>query len=1189
MDAGAPTSGAALGASTAVPELPARYALADDPILGEGGMGRVLRARDLVLEVPVAIKLVRPDLAADARFRRLFDLEVRISARFAHPNVVPIHDHGTASDGTPFLGLAYADAGSFAGFRDEPAEWPEILRLALELLDALAHLHARGVLHRDLKPENILLHHGEDGLRHVWLADLGLANASADLARKKGRSEGTPGFMSPEQAAGQPREYGPWTDLFSLGVVLWELVTGSRPFPDEWDSLPPLPPLEARIPVPSGLATLLGNLLCPEPLSRYDLAADLRAELLALGDATSTGLIAAVPGTVGPSSTTVLGRLGTVYGFDVSMLDASQGVPVWNRPQPPKLPESPPLTRGLGGRARASLQLFSLRELPLVARAEARQQLWSEARAVAAEGSRVVIIAGEAGSGKTSLIEAVVRDLEEGGWAEAVHLRYQVPSGPEDGYAGAARALVRPWNETADSLRERLVRQLTRERGARDQAVEEEASILVRWAGLGEEGGEPVAAGFGLREVYRHLGAREWRGLSCLVIDDAHWAIDEGDGLAIAEAVLQGGVEGQKRRLLVLVAVRTEELAQQPALAERVEQLVRAGASRLDLPRLDRDGTRALLAEALNLTPELADKVAAKCEGNPLFARQLLQEWAQRGSLVDTGNLVYGLAPDVDADAVLPADAATLLASRVAGLARASGQPDDFRDVAHLAALAGRSLPRGLLLDEIARGLSDFVRACGLWIEEDDSLRFDGTLLHQAVQTAAESRSDAVDLHRRLVGAWESFGERTGAPVDLQVGRHAASAAWWEKAIPALLAAADRAWSRGRVQELEAAARMAHDAARAAGDDRSAGRACLAWGRAFEGQGRPLDAEELFLRAAGLLDATDAAGAREARLGLGWSRREKGEIPEARRFYTEAIELARAAGDGRVEALGLLGQAWVEQQQRNFEGADLLFTRAENRLSRLQDARGAANAVLGSAGVARRRGEIDDAEERYLEVIEDFRALQDPLGLARAHIGRSEVLRLAGSLAEAEEELLSARGLAEELGATAIAMDARLGLADVARRGGEFDRARRLYEAHVAWAERQSAFEAGILGCLGAARLALAESDVAHAFSWAERAHQQLARAQGHWSWASYRLLVAQILARRSDEKATFQWLWSAQELGLGDIVDPDVADALAEIARVAREQRGGNTLRVAGKLAISQYDRLGRAEAAREIQAWVG
>ena len=155
-------------------QLPKRYEAIEPSLLGEGGMGRVLRARDVVLDAPVALKMVRPDLASDPRFRKLFDREIRIAARFLHPYIVPLHDHGVTEDGTPWLALALAEGGSFKALVTEgPEDWSFLLRLLIELLDALAHLHANGVIHRDIKPENILLHPDEDGCLHVWLTDLG--------------------------------------------------------------------------------------------------------------------------------------------------------------------------------------------------------------------------------------------------------------------------------------------------------------------------------------------------------------------------------------------------------------------------------------------------------------------------------------------------------------------------------------------------------------------------------------------------------------------------------------------------------------------------------------------------------------------------------------------------------------------------------------------------------------------------------------------------------------------------------------------------------------------------------------------------------------------------------------------------------------------------------------------------------
>ncbi len=386
--------------------LPPRYALLDDPVLGQGAVGQVLRARDRVLDVPVAIKVVRPDLAADPRFRRLFDREVRISARVTHPHIVPLHDHGELPDGTPWLALALADAGSFKTLhRDGPRDWNLILRLVLELLEALAHLHARGMIHRDIKPENVLLYTDADGEPHVWLADLGLANASLHLAQREGRREGTPGYMAPEQAMGLPREYGPHTDIYSVGAVLWELVTGDLPF-EAWMTsmdaeLPALVPREGLL-VPEGLPLVLKNCLHPEPLSRYDLAADLRTELLALseprcGRGDFEGPCEAT-GTVAPGAKRLRGVSSVVLDTISDIPDPTKGpdprVPVWNRPLPPPVPHEPPPESGRGASARASLRLFALREPPLVARDRERAALWELARAVREDQqTRVVLVA----------------------------------------------------------------------------------------------------------------------------------------------------------------------------------------------------------------------------------------------------------------------------------------------------------------------------------------------------------------------------------------------------------------------------------------------------------------------------------------------------------------------------------------------------------------------------------------------------------------------------------------------------------------------------------------------------------------------------------------------------------------------------------------------------------------------------
>jgi hypothetical protein len=1151
------------------PVLPSRYALADQPALGEGGMGQVWLARDTVLDVWVALKLVRPELASDERFSKLFSLEIGLSARLTHPRLVPIHDSGLLPDGTPYLGLAYADAGNFAQFRDGDLQWEPLLDLVFELLDALAFLHARGVLHRDLKPENVLLHRGEEGRLHVWLADLGLAGATDDLARRKGRREGTPGFMAPEQRRGAPQEYGPWTDLFALGVILWEIVTGSRPFSEEEGVEQGLAAFEARGPVPSDLERVLRQLLSVDPLSRYDLVADLRVELTRLGPAEArTG--SSAPG------------------------DASEAAPAgetgasrWNRPVPVAMPEVPPLPSGLGARARASLPLFALRELPLVARDDARAALWAEARAVAADGRpRVVLLVGEAGSGKTSLAASVLRDLEVGGWSQWVGLTYHRPPGPDDGYDGAARALLRPWNETAASARARWSRALTRERAEGAEEVAAETERLVRWAGLGGE--EPVAAGYGLRTVYRWLDARAWRSLATLFIDDAHAAVEEGEGLAIADAVLAGREAEGRRPLLVVCALRSEELAASPALASHVAALVAAGARRLDVPRLDREGTRALLHEALTLTPGLVERLAERCEGNPLFARQLLLEWSQRGWLVDEGRLVFGLAPGVNPDEALPRDAAGLVDARVARLAEASGDAVAFSDLVHTAALAGRSLPRDLLLDDLApSGLREFALGCGLWVADGETVRFDGALLHQALEVAAARRLDLQELHGGLVAAWSDWSERVATPADAPIARHALAAGWPDRALPALRAAAVAAWRRGRARELEEVARQLVGVARGLGDAGAEGVGALWWGRALDAQGRPLDAAAQLAIARGSLPS----GGEQVEATLAWCEAQLrvGDLRAARGAASEAMELAKSRKDLRLEGLAVLAQAACEQVQRNVDGADLLYTRAEARLAQVSDARGVALALLGRAGLSRRRGDWGEAEEGFDEAAAAFVALGDPLSACRARAARAEVLACTERADEAESALRLVIAEAEDLGAMAVAMEARLTLADVLRRGeGPSGRAVGLYEAQLAWAERQRLSDAVAAGALGAAHLALDEGDLESARALEARARAGLARTPSHFLWAPVQLLTARLRAHDRDERATFQALWSASELGLGDLVHPDTAQGLHDLARLARGRGWPNVLKVAGKLAVSQFERLGERDTAADVQGWL-
>lgn len=198
--------------------------------LGRGGMGIVFLAEDETLRRKVALKVLRPSFAADSERRKRFLREARAAAAVSHPNLVTIYDAGE-HDGHAYLAMEYLRGSSLRQILAErQLAVSEVLEVARQVLAGLAHAHAAGLLHRDLKPENVLA--GSDG--RVTLLDFGLAklpldvDTSGDHATKDGHVLGTYGYMSPEQARGQSVDVR--TDIFSFGVLLYEMFTRQRPF-----------------------------------------------------------------------------------------------------------------------------------------------------------------------------------------------------------------------------------------------------------------------------------------------------------------------------------------------------------------------------------------------------------------------------------------------------------------------------------------------------------------------------------------------------------------------------------------------------------------------------------------------------------------------------------------------------------------------------------------------------------------------------------------------------------------------------------------------------------------------------------------------------------------------------------------------------------------------------------------------
>jgi serine/threonine protein kinase len=198
-----------------------------EELIGRGGMGIVYRAYDLRLKRPVALKLVAPTLAQVDRFRERFARESELVMSLEHPNVIPIYDAGDV-DSSVYLAMRLVDGSDLGSLlRNEGALEPaRTMAICAQIAAALDAAHARGLVHRDVKPSNVLL----DSSEHVYLADFGLTRRLEDEAPELGADNvvGTPAYLAPEQLEGRPAD--PRTDIYSLGCVLYECLTGEPVF-----------------------------------------------------------------------------------------------------------------------------------------------------------------------------------------------------------------------------------------------------------------------------------------------------------------------------------------------------------------------------------------------------------------------------------------------------------------------------------------------------------------------------------------------------------------------------------------------------------------------------------------------------------------------------------------------------------------------------------------------------------------------------------------------------------------------------------------------------------------------------------------------------------------------------------------------------------------------------------------------
>jgi tetratricopeptide (TPR) repeat protein len=1026
--------------------------------IGEGGMGEVYRAVQTSLDRVVALKVLRDENAFTARARRRFAREARSIARLNHPHIASVFDFGVDDDEhTLWLAMEYIEGVGMGVMRKEPVDVVRLMSLTDQILSALSAAHARDIIHRDLKPSNVLLTRDDDGREIIKLVDFGLAarhqGDSLDLTNAPGISEaedeservilGTPRYMAPEIFKRAPAD--PRVDLYALGVILFEIIAGSPPFPGDDPRKIMKAHLKAPIPqlvsrngsLPAELERFVYTLLAKDPARRFQEAATARDKVAAIiGEYSFVPWVAMGP-RAQEASTFRLG--GASSQGPMNHLGGQTVAPA----------------AMLGGHSKFGA--VAAQEAPLVGRARERRVLEERLRAALRSGrGSLIFVDGEAGVGKSRLLDWVRVRVAEAGVMTAVRGGFTRTSGGISGVRHVLEQLLGVQDFPGESVAPMVASRLRRW-----DFSEEEIDLCVRVMrppadenDLGEMlGSERTLADqervFSMIERVLRRAADERPLL--IILEDIHDAGESTIGLLEHLAI---GLHLTPSPIVIAASMRAEELEDLPKLMQSMDRLTRFDSEdvvRLTIPRMPLDEAAELVLKLTPLDDALADRIAQRAEGNPLHMRQILQFLQEAGKLEYTSGR-WQLLDGVHLTREIPDEVADLMRYRAAQVCRQYIDPEAMRALLDRCAVLGARFSYRLLramivaepgepwlgnldavLEELLnKGVLREVGASG-----EDMLEFDYGMMRDVLLTDLSGRRAQRVLHQMAAEAKiEVWGERINERA-LEIAHHYQKAKeprgvyrYTLKAARVMLAACELRQAMALFREAEELdKKLDMDSAQSFGPAPTTSTALTGAQVALHIADLERRLGEYESSRAGyrkLVSSSQTDIALWARWGLGELSLRQGDYDDAVSWFDSARREAmssvqfgspeHAEDAAAVDARGLLGLGTIALGRGDLNAALLTLEEALDRAQKNQDKLLESDALRALGEVAWRKGEVDRADvyrRRAFMLAESF---GDREGIAQSLLYSAAYLVDAGQPAEAQARAETARDTFEELG-----------------------------------------------------------------------------------------------------------------------------------------------------------------------------